>query len=81
MRSMKTAFLAAALLSSLLLTGCAGGPRPATPATPAPSSSSEDTTGQLVPQIGMNGKLGVGIDMGGGLTLSPSGGFGLSLGS
>lgn len=69
--------LAALALSALLLAGCGDGHS----WTPAPestssTSSSDDTTGQLVPKIGMNGKLGVGIDMGGGLTLSPSGSLG-----
>lgn len=78
---MKTsALLATALLSALLLTGCNSTGHTITPA-PAPSSTSaadgDDTTGTYRPMIGMNGKIGVGLDLGGGLSLSPSGNLGI----
>lgn len=79
MGSMKTALVSAALLSALLLTGCDRADHPAAPAPqPSVSSSSdnEDTTGSVRPMIGVNGKLGIGLDLGGGLMMSPSGGLG-----
>lgn len=77
---MKTpALLATALLSALLLTGCNNTGHTTTPA-PAPSSTSaadsDDTTGTYRPMIGVNGKVGIGLDLGGGLTMSPSGSLG-----
>ncbi|GAA4033427.1 hypothetical protein GCM10023063_16330 [Arthrobacter methylotrophus] len=82
MKTIRALSLAAVALTALLMAGCHSGERPTAP-TPAPSSStssSDDTTGELVPKIGLNGKLGVGIDMGGGLTMSPSGNLGIGLG-
>jgi hypothetical protein len=82
MKTTRTLSLTAVALTALFLAGCHSGEHSAAP-TPAPSSStssSDDTTGELVPKIGLNGKLGVGIDMGGGLIMSPSGNLGIGLG-
>jgi hypothetical protein len=78
MKPMKTSLLVTALLSALLLTGCNSGGHTTAPAPSSTSAAdSDDTTGTFRPTIGMNGKLGTGLDLGGGLTLSPSGGLGI----
>ena len=41
---------------------------------------SDDNTGTYGPTVGINGKIGMGYDMGGGITLSPSGGLSLGTG-
>jgi hypothetical protein len=79
MKPMKTsALLATTLLSALLLTGCNSGGHTTAPAPSSTSAAdSDDTTGTYRPMIGMNGKIGVGLDLGGGLSLSPSGNLGV----
>ncbi len=83
MAVMKTssALTAATLLSVILLTGCGEGRSPSPTPTPEPSSvSSTDTGGGFGPTIGINGKVGVGYDLGGGLVMSPGGSVSFGVG-
>lgn len=69
------------LLSALLLTGCGDGQSLAPAPTPESSTaSSDDTGGGFGPTIGVNGKVGVGYDLGGGLVMSPGGNVSFGVG-
>lgn len=57
------------VLGAVLLTGCDDG----SPAVPDPVEV-VDTTGTVGPMIGTNGRVGIGIDLGGGLYINPSNG-------
>lgn len=85
MGSMKTtSAVAMFLISAALLTGC-NIERTSSPAAPSSSPSaeaSEDETnvGGVTTYVSTNGSLRTGIDMGGGVVMTPSGGLTIGLG-
>lgn len=76
--------LALLLISAALLTGC-NIERTSTPAAPsspqsAEASEEDSNVGGVTTYISTNGSLRTGIDMGGGVVMTPSGGLTIGLG-
>lgn len=80
---MKSLSIALILLSATLLTGCKL-ERATPPAAPeVTSSTAEDESsnvGGVTTYVSTNGNLRTGIDMGGGVVMTPSGGLTIGLG-
>ena len=86
MWSMKTtSAVALFLISAALLTGC-NIERTSSPAAPPSSPSAEaseneaSNVGGVTTYVSTNGNLRTGIDMGGGVVMTPSGGLTIGLG-
>lgn len=77
----RTRALALLLISAALLTGCNFEVTRTPASSPSAEASDDDSTvGGVTTYISTNGSLRTGIDMGGGVVMTPSGGLTIGLG-